>query len=176
LIPVQQWNWRFRQAFLSCSSIPPADLRRSLVAGRSNDQNLPHIGLVGDPYAILQARKDMDGCFCLIDMHILPGGGPPPTDTTLRSPSSFSSGYLSRSKVGCRCRRDHSYSCQGAPPVSKQERPIGRSAVHPLSCRAGRVLCARGRTGCNPDERAAKTRWDRSGGAQSESGSARTEV
>src|ERR1700722_9225592 len=62
----------------SSSPIPPDDLVRSLVAARSNDENLPHIGLVGDTYTILLAGKDTDARFCLIDMHIPPGGGPPP--------------------------------------------------------------------------------------------------
>lgn len=61
----------------SRSSIPPDDLRRSLVVAGSNDQN-SHIGLVGDTYTILLAGKDTAGRFCLIDMHIPPGGGPPP--------------------------------------------------------------------------------------------------
>lgn len=60
------------------STIPSDDLRRSLVVARSNDQNLHHIGLVGDTYTILLAGKDTAGRFCLIDMHIPPGGGPPP--------------------------------------------------------------------------------------------------
>src|SRR5580658_1649366 len=62
----------------SGSSIPPDDLMRILIAARSNDQNLPHIGLVGDTYTILLGGKDTAGRFCLIDMHIPPGGGPPP--------------------------------------------------------------------------------------------------
>jgi quercetin dioxygenase-like cupin family protein len=62
----------------SRSSIPPDDLRRSLVVAGSNDQNLPHIGLVGDTYTILLAGKDTAGRFCVIDMHIPPGGGSPP--------------------------------------------------------------------------------------------------
>src|ERR1700681_2553130 len=62
----------------SGSSIPPDDLRRSLVVAGLNDQNLPHIGLVGDTYTILLAGKDTAGRFCVIDMHIPPGGGPPP--------------------------------------------------------------------------------------------------
>ena len=37
-----------------------------------------HIGLVGDTYTILLNGKDTAGRFCLIDMHIPPGGGPPP--------------------------------------------------------------------------------------------------
>jgi quercetin dioxygenase-like cupin family protein len=62
----------------SGSSIPPDDLRRSLVVAGSNDLNLAHIGLVGDTYTILLAGKDTAGRFCLVDVHIPPGGGPPP--------------------------------------------------------------------------------------------------
>ncbi len=62
----------------SASAIPADDRTRSLVIARSNDENLPHIGLVGDTYTILLSGKDTGGRFCLIDMHIPPGGGPPP--------------------------------------------------------------------------------------------------
>jgi quercetin dioxygenase-like cupin family protein len=40
--------------------------------------NLPHIGIVGDTYTILLTGRHTAGRFCLIDMHIPPGGGPPP--------------------------------------------------------------------------------------------------
>jgi quercetin dioxygenase-like cupin family protein len=56
--------------------IPPDDPTRSLATARADD--LPHIGLVGDTYTILLTGKDTAGRFCLIDMHIPPGGGPPP--------------------------------------------------------------------------------------------------
>jgi mannose-6-phosphate isomerase-like protein (cupin superfamily) len=62
----------------SGSSIPPDDRMRTLIAARSNDQDVSHIGLVGDTYTILLAGKDTAGRFCLIDMHVPPGGGPPP--------------------------------------------------------------------------------------------------
>jgi len=39
---------------------------------------LPHIGLAGDTYTTLLTGKDTAGRFCLIDMHVPPGGGPPP--------------------------------------------------------------------------------------------------
>jgi quercetin dioxygenase-like cupin family protein len=59
--------------------IPPDDPKRSLAIARPNtDQNLPHIGLVGDTYTILLSGSETDGRYCLIDMHIPPGGGPPP--------------------------------------------------------------------------------------------------
>jgi len=63
----------------SIAPVPPDDLKRKLVIARPNtDQNLSHIGLVGDTYTILLSGYDTDGRYCLIDMHIPPGGGPPP--------------------------------------------------------------------------------------------------
>ena len=62
----------------AASSIPADDLARKLTYARSDDQNLPHIGLVGDTYTILVTGNDTAGRYCLIDMHIPPGGGPPP--------------------------------------------------------------------------------------------------
>ena len=61
------------------SPLPPDDLQRNLVVARPNeDQNLTHIGLAGDTYTILLSGDDTDGRYCLIDMFIPPGGGPPP--------------------------------------------------------------------------------------------------
>ena len=59
--------------------IPPDDLSRKLTVARPDeDQGLPHIGLVGDTYTILVAGQDTAGKYTLIDMHVPPGGGPPP--------------------------------------------------------------------------------------------------
>jgi quercetin dioxygenase-like cupin family protein len=59
--------------------IPDDDPRRKLKIARPNtDQSLPHIGLVGDTYTVLLNGEDTNGRYCLIDMHIPPGGGPPP--------------------------------------------------------------------------------------------------
>jgi quercetin dioxygenase-like cupin family protein len=59
--------------------IPADDLSRRLVVARPDvDQSLPHIGLVGDTYTILVAGRDTGGKYTLIDMHVPPGGGPPP--------------------------------------------------------------------------------------------------
>ncbi|HEX3958283.1 MAG TPA: cupin domain-containing protein [Trebonia sp.] len=59
--------------------IPPDDLSRRLTIARPDeDQHLPHIGLVGDTYTILVAGHDTAGKYTLIDMHVPPGGGPPP--------------------------------------------------------------------------------------------------
>jgi len=64
---------------LPASTLPPDDLRRKLTSARPDSgENVRHIGVVGDTYTILLTGNDTAGQFCLIDMHIPPGGGPPP--------------------------------------------------------------------------------------------------
>ena len=61
------------------AAIPPDDLRRKLVIAQAdNGRGSAHIGLAGDTYTTLLTGKDTGGRFCLMDMHIPPGGGPPP--------------------------------------------------------------------------------------------------
>ena len=58
---------------------PSDDLKRKLTIAQINkDQSLRHIGLVGDTYTITVTGDDTAGRFSVIDMHIPPGGGPPP--------------------------------------------------------------------------------------------------
>ena len=58
----------------------PADnpLRNLIVERPEQDQIRPHLGIAGDTYTILLGGEDTDGRYCLIDMHVPPGGGPPP--------------------------------------------------------------------------------------------------
>jgi quercetin dioxygenase-like cupin family protein len=60
-------------------TLPPDDLTRTLtLAEIDKEETLPHIGLVGDTYTITVPGDQTGGRFCVIDMHIPPGGGPPP--------------------------------------------------------------------------------------------------
>ena len=64
---------------IATPTIPPDDLRRQLTLARAdNDEGLLHIGLVGDTYTVTISGDETNGRFCVIDMHIPPGGGPPP--------------------------------------------------------------------------------------------------
>lgn len=59
-------------------SIPPDDTSRKLAIASSDSDNHGYISLAGDTYTILLSGADTAGRYCLIDMHVPPGGGPPP--------------------------------------------------------------------------------------------------
>jgi quercetin dioxygenase-like cupin family protein len=59
--------------------VPPDDPTRVLThASPDTDESMPHLGVVGDTYTILVSGADTAGRYTLIDMHVPPGGGPPP--------------------------------------------------------------------------------------------------
>ncbi len=61
------------------STIPSDDPRRNLThAHPDEDQKLHHIALVGDTYTVLLTGEETADRYCLIDMHVPTGGGPPP--------------------------------------------------------------------------------------------------
>jgi quercetin dioxygenase-like cupin family protein len=64
---------------LAYPPIPPDDPDRTLTFSSLNeDRKLQHVGLVGDTYTITVSGTDTNERFCVIDMHIPPGGGPGP--------------------------------------------------------------------------------------------------
>jgi quercetin dioxygenase-like cupin family protein len=62
----------------SSQPIPPDNPRRHLSVVDSDDPKVRHISIVGNTYTILLSGEDTDGRYCLIDMNVPPGGGPPP--------------------------------------------------------------------------------------------------
>jgi quercetin dioxygenase-like cupin family protein len=59
--------------------LPPDDpARRLAVARPDSDPTLPHVGIGSGTYTILLTGRDTAGRYTLIDMHVPPGGGPPP--------------------------------------------------------------------------------------------------
>jgi quercetin dioxygenase-like cupin family protein len=63
----------------SPAPIPADDPARVLThVNPDTEDSLPHIGVAGGTYTILVSGADTAGRYTLIDMHVLPGGGPPP--------------------------------------------------------------------------------------------------
>jgi quercetin dioxygenase-like cupin family protein len=58
--------------------IPADDPTRALVAVNPDDPKLSRISVAGGVYTILVSGTDTAGGYCLIDMLVPPGGGPPP--------------------------------------------------------------------------------------------------
>jgi quercetin dioxygenase-like cupin family protein len=59
-------------------AIPPDDPRRELTVANPDSPKLRHVSVAGDTYTILVTGAETAGRYCLIDMHVPPGGGPPP--------------------------------------------------------------------------------------------------
>jgi quercetin dioxygenase-like cupin family protein len=58
--------------------IPADDLSRSLTVTNPDDPQLRHVSVVGDTYTILVSGAQTAGRYCLIDMLVPDGSGPPP--------------------------------------------------------------------------------------------------
>jgi len=58
--------------------LPPDDLSRALTLARADSGTAPHLSVAGNTYTILVRGADTGGRYSLIDMHVPPGGGPPP--------------------------------------------------------------------------------------------------
>lgn len=68
-----------RAVVTATTPIPADDLRRKLaVAGPKEDGRLKHVSVAGGVYTILISGDDTGGLYCLIEMQVPPGGGPPP--------------------------------------------------------------------------------------------------
>ena len=59
-------------------ALPADDLTRNLSLADADGPSAKHIGLVGDTYTITVSGQDTGDRFCVIDMHVPPGGGPGP--------------------------------------------------------------------------------------------------
>ena len=62
----------------SPSAIPPDDPNRRLTVADPNDAGLRHVSVAGGTYTILLSGAETAGRYCLIDMLVPDGGGPPP--------------------------------------------------------------------------------------------------
>ena len=60
------------------SALPPDDPQRVLTVANPDGPEIWHVAVAGNTYSILVSGTQTAGRYCLIDMHVPPGGGPPP--------------------------------------------------------------------------------------------------
>jgi quercetin dioxygenase-like cupin family protein len=58
--------------------IPEDDPQRRLTVANADSPTMRHVSVAGDTYTILVGGAETAGRYCLIDMHVPAGGGPPP--------------------------------------------------------------------------------------------------
>jgi quercetin dioxygenase-like cupin family protein len=75
---VDQWRYQMANTTEPAAALPPDDASRTLTVANPDDPAMGHISVAGGTYTILVTGKDTGGRYCLIDMLIPPGGGPPP--------------------------------------------------------------------------------------------------
>jgi quercetin dioxygenase-like cupin family protein len=63
---------------MTSATIPPDDPTRALSHVRPGDPSLHYLFIAGGTYTILVSSQQTAGRYCLIDMRVPPGGGPPP--------------------------------------------------------------------------------------------------
>ncbi len=78
----------------SRSAIPADDLNRKLAVVDPDDPKLRHFAVVGDTYTILVSGEETGGRYCLIDMLVPNGGGPPPHRHDFEEMSTFLEGEV----------------------------------------------------------------------------------
>lgn len=59
-------------------TIPDDDLSRSLTAAAPGDPGTTWFSIAGNTYAVIVGGEQTEGRYCLIDMRVPDGGGPPP--------------------------------------------------------------------------------------------------
>ena len=140
-------------------AIPPDDPQRRLAIARPDDPALAHLGLVGDTYTILLTGDDTAGRYTLIDMHIPPGGGPPPHRHDFEEMFTVLDGEVELTFRGehlvARVGETVNVPANAPHAFTNACRQASTAPVHVLTARAGRVLprCQRARR--DPDRGAA---------------------
>ena len=128
----------------SASSIPADDPGRALTVADPDGAGVPHISVAGGTYTILVSGEQTAGRYCLVDMLVPAGGGPPPHRHDFEEMFTLLEGELEftfRGKSYTRARRiDRQRSGQRPARVQERVRQDGPYALHVYAGRTGRIL------------------------------------
>ena len=121
----------------SPSAIPPDDTSRQLTVADPGGAGLRHVSVAGATYTILVSGAETAGRYCLIDMLVPDGGGPPPHRHDFEEMFTLLEGELEftfRGQTQTVGRLDRQHSSQRSPFVQEY---VGENGPHALSLRAG---------------------------------------
>src|ERR1700751_1305246 len=101
-------------------AIPADDPRRNLGVKNPDNNDALHLGVVGDTYTILLSGMDTAARFTVIDMHVPPGGGPPPHRHDFEESFILLDGELQatfRGEADCARWRNSPHSSERSSPI-----------------------------------------------------------
>ena len=151
------------------AAIPADDPRRQLAVARPDqDDALPHLGIVGDTYTILLTGEDTAGRYTLIDMHVPPGGGPPPHRHDFEEMFTVLEGEVELTFRGehlvARAGETVNVLAERPARLHQRRQPARAAAVRLRPGRAGELLPRDRRAGRHPDRATRTARRGRPGG------------
>ena len=141
--------------------LPADDLKRTLTLAHIDENDtLPHIGLVGDTYTITVTGAETAGRFCVIDMHIPPGGGPPPHRHDFEETFILLEGEMEATFRGQKSsvKAGDTLNIPANPSFPQYIFQPHPAALHLLACRPGRVFHSSRNACCDPDNAAPEAR------------------
>ena len=99
------------------TAIPADDPGRMLTVAGPDDPSVRHVSVVGDTYSILVSGAQTDGRYCLIDMLVPDGSGPPPHRHDFEEMFTLLDGELESTCCACaRPQGRRSSLCRSACP------------------------------------------------------------
>ena len=146
------------------STMPPDDPRRKLAAVRvDDDQQVRHIGVVGDTYTILITSEDTADRYCLIDMVVHVAG----------RRNRF---YISRRETRRAERRNRPRSGECPTSISQLLAVCSQNALHLFTGWSGEILPGTWRAGRNPHGLSAQAGRSGASGVHRQGDRARPEI
>jgi quercetin dioxygenase-like cupin family protein len=113
--------------------LPADDASRNLTIANPEDRSLRHVSVAGGTYTILLTGEETGGRYCLIDMHVPPGGGPAPHRHDFEEMFTVLNGEIELMFRG-ETRRAHAGSTVNIPANAPH-------AFKNVSQQAARLLC-----------------------------------
>jgi mannose-6-phosphate isomerase-like protein (cupin superfamily) len=121
----------------SGAAIPPDDVTKRLTVANPDDPKMRHISVAGGTYTILVSGEETGDRYCLVDMLVPPGGGPPPHRHDFEEMFTILDGEIELNFRGA----------TRAPLVQEQVRQAGTPTLHVHASWAGGVLHGGWRSG-----------------------------
>ena len=118
------------------TTIPPDDVNNKLTVANPDDSKMRHISVGGGTYTILVTGEQTGGRYCLIDMLVPPGAGPPPHRHDFEEMFTILDGEITSGKRRLDCKHPR----QRAALFQEQVEQAGTPSLHVHASGSGGIF------------------------------------